>query len=481
MRILENLEPARPLYYFEEISNIPRGSGNTKQISDYCVNFAKEHNLKYIQDDLNDIIIFKEASKGYENAEPIIIQGHMDMVCEKEKNCDINFEKEGVRLAVEDDFIFAKGTTLGGDDGVAVAYALALLEDDTLKHPKLEVVFTIDEETGMTGARNIDLSMLEGKRLLNIDSEDDGVLWISCAGGRNSHVSIPVSRKEFHGVECILSIEGLEGGHSGAEIDKGHGNSNIIMGRVLHELNKNVDYTILKLAGGLKDNAIPVETVCSIIIEETQLKNVETLLQQFDKVLKNEYRASDAGVRIEFLAREKGKYDALDKESCKNVIFTLMEIPNGIASMSMEIDELVETSCNLGILKLEDKEMKMVISVRSSVSSRKEMLSDKIKLLAEHFNGTYTIEGDYPAWEYNSDSKLREEMMKIYKEKYKKEMKIKAIHAGLECGLLSTKIKDLDCVSFGPDIFDIHTPKERMSISSFKNVWEYILEILNII
>lgn len=478
MSVLDNLEPKKVFHYFEEICNIPHGSRNTRQISDYLVHFAKEHHLEYFQDELNNVIMIKEASAGYEHAEPVIIQGHMDMVCEKEKGCDIDFEKEGLRLYVDDDFVKAKDTTLGGDDGIAVAYALAILDSEEIAHPRLEVVITVDEEIGMLGAYDIDLSMLKGHQMLNLDSDEEGHFLTSCAGGMSLIAQLPIARTEQTGCKLALTITGLEGGHSGSEIHKEHGNADILMGRLLKLIMDATPLGIISLAGGLKDNAIPRECNCEILVPEENKEIVADLIAAFNKTLKKEYAVSDAKVEVLFKEEGTSTEQILSFGSVHKLIFFLRTVPNGVQHMSMIMPGLVETSLNLGIMNLKEDALDTVISIRSSVSSRKEDLKDQVTQIVEMLGGEVTIEGDYPAWEYKAESKMRETIAEIYREQYGKEAVFEAIHAGLECGIFSDKIKDLDCVSFGPMNLDIHTPKERLSISSTERIWRLIIEYL---
>lgn len=476
--VLENLYPQRVFYYFEELTKIPHGSRNTKEISDYLVNFAKKHDLTWYQDDLNNVVIMKEATEGYENANPIILQGHMDMVCEKEKDCDIDFRKDALRLSIDGDFVKADGTTLGGDDGIAVAYALALLEDENLAHPKLEVIITVDEEIGMLGAQGMDLSMLTGHLMLNIDSEEEGHFLTGCAGGMSVNASIPVSRVSKKGQKLVLTITGLAGGHSGTEIDKEHGNADILMGRLLKGILELTPFGILSLAGGLKDNAIPRECTAEILLPEEKKDAVFEYAAKLDNDLKKELINSDREVSV--LCEDMGFEQAviLDYSSVTKIVYFLRSVPNGIMHMSQRMDGLVETSLNLGIMELKEDTFCTVHSVRSSVNSRKAELCDRVRMMVEMLGGDTTVEGEYPAWEYKEDSVLRPQIEKIYEQLYHKKPVFETIHAGLECGLLSEKIKDLDCVSFGPDNFDIHTPKEHLSISSTGRVWDFLVEFL---
>jgi len=472
------LSPSRVFYYFEELSKIPHGSRNTKQISDYLYAFGKAHGLETIQDNLNNIIMIKPATSGYENADPIIIQGHMDMVCEKEKDCSINFDVDALDLYVDGDFLKARGTTLGGDDGIAVAYALALLESEEYKHPRLEVVITVDEEIGMLGAFDMDLSMLKGRKMLNIDSDVEGSFLTGCAGGLSLNATLPINRTEMTGSILSITVEGLLGGHSGAEIHTERGNANILMGRVLNEISKITVFGISDFAGGLKDNAIPRESTVTVVVDSDVVCELINSVNQLEALLKNEYAVNDPDVCITIKELGNDTRTVLDPASVMKVIFYLREVPNGVIHMSRNIEGLVETSLNLGILELKDEELFTLTSIRSSVTSRKEELKERVTMLLEMLGGEVEIEGDYPAWEYRIESPLRDSIRATYLDMFGVEPKFEAIHAGLECGIFSDKLPGLDCVSFGPNNYDIHTPKERLSISSTQRIWDFLVKFL---
>lgn len=476
MRALENCEPKRVFYYFEELCKIPHGSGNTKEISDYLVNFAKEQGLAYIQDEMNNVVIFKPATPGYEDAPAVIIQGHMDMVCEKRPDVDHDFTKDPLNISVKDGYVTANGTTLGGDDGIAVAYGLALLESKELAHPSLEVLITVDEEIGLLGAVGFDCSVLKGKRLINLDSEAEGSLWISCAGGLSGISTIPVQRVEAEGQKIQVKISGLMGGHSGAEIDKKRANANVLMGRFLYELQKTADYEIISMAGGQKDNAITRECVAELLCEDVQA--VKDCAAKVQKGLREEYTDSDEGITLAVTELGTAKEMVLHPTSKSKVLFFLMEIPFGIQKMSGSIEGLVETSTNIGIMCLDEEGFLGTSSVRSSVGAAGEALSDKICYLTEFLGGEYTVQGAYPAWEYRKDSPLRDQMVEVYEKMYGEKPNVVAIHAGLECGLFYQKIQGLDCVSLGPNMKDIHTSEEVLDIASTERVWNYLVKVL---
>lgn len=483
MKVLSSLEPHKVFEYFEEICSIPHGSSNTKKISDYLVTFAREHDLRYIKDQSNNVIIFKDGTPGYEASAPVMLQGHMDMVCEKDKDCNIDFERDGLALVLNDGIISANGTTLGGDDGIAVAYALAILDSSDIPHPPLEAVFTVDEEIGMLGAAAIDCSPLKSKIMLNLDSEDEGYLLVSCAGGVTAASHIPVSF--IHAADKTLmsiNISGLLGGHSGVEIDKNRANANILLGRILYTLNKKLSFNLVSIEGGLKDNAIVKTAVAVIAVNESDIQTVKDCVSHMEYLFKHEYVVSDPDIKVAAeitdSSSEAVANDMMDNISTNRVIAALVNMPYGILGMSSNIEGLVESSLNLGILKTTDTEVVLSYCVRSSIASRKQEMLDKITSLTELLSGYVTLTGDYPAWEYRQDSPLRDLMKDIFTEQYGREPVIQALHAGVECGLFAGKIPDLDCVSFGPDMKDIHTTNESMDVESVKRTWEYTLEIL---
>lgn len=479
MSVLQELEPARVFHYFEEICGIPHGSGDTKAISDYCVAFARTHGLACQQDDSNNVMIWKPGTAGYEQSASVMLQGHLDMVCEKDPDCDIDFTKEGVRLLLEDGVISARGTTLGGDDGIAVAYALALLESEDIPHPPLEVVLTVDEEIGMLGASALDCSPLTSRILLNLDSEEEGYLLVSCAGGVTAKAQLPVDYESREGICLEIQVSGLQGGHSGVEIDKGRGNACQLLGRALYTLQKTVPFALVSLEGGLKDNAIPREARAEIIVpEEANVAALEACLQKLSQQLQHEYQITDPTVQVAGIRCGGKGGRAMTSRSTKRVMAALLNLPGGIQRMSFDMEGLVQTSLNLGIMKTEEQQVTFSYSVRSSVESEKEALVDQMVCLMEQLGGTVTCSGEYPAWEYRQDSPLRELMSEIFEEQYGRKPVIQALHAGVECGIFAGQLPGLDCVSFGPDMKDIHTPKESMDVASVKRTWEYLLEIL---
>lgn len=478
MNVLQNLEPASVFHFFEEICRIPHTSFHEKQLSDYCAAFAKERNLYYEQDELGNVIIIGEATEGYEDVEPIILQGHLDMVGDKAPDCDLDLEKDGLRLAIDGDWIYAEGTTLGGDDGIAVAYGLALLDDPTIPHPRLEVVFTVSEEVGLLGASGIDLSCCKAKRLLNVDSEVEGIFTVGCAGGLRLQADIPVSRSPKSGLCLDFKFENILGGHSGLEIDKGLANANVLTGRFLLALKRVCDYSIITLSGGVKENVIPKDAAFSLLISPADLSVAEKELADFNAQIHSEYAAADPNAVL--IMASAGAADAyvLDPASEEKLITALNLMPNGVQAMCMDLPGLVETSLNMGVISLSENNLQLCFSIRSSVASAKAYVADKVTQLTEFLGGTVSTSGEYPAWPLARDSKFREQCIDVYQKLYGKAPQVVTIHAGLECGILSEKIPGLDCISVGPDLKEIHTIKERASISSVARVWEFIKAVL---
>ena len=479
MKILQNLEPKAVFQYFEEISNIPRGSGNEKGISDYVLNFGKELGLESIQDEALNVIIKKPGTPGYENAPTVIIQGHMDMVCEKNNGVEHDFEKDPLKLRIVDDYIYATDTTLGADNGIAVAYAMAILASNDIPHPPIEVLLTTDEETGMSGAMAIKKENLQGKILINLDNEEEGYLLVSCAGGVRSTATLKVDEQEIGSKKLIkINISGLKGGHSGMDIIKERGNSNKILGRVLKGLLREVKFNLVSLNGGSKNNAIPREAEAIIAVNPNDENTAIEVINNWNNIIENELRAQDPGLKIEASITDIKTCKEFTDESTKKVVDLLYIYPNGINSKSTEIEGLVESSTNLGVLTTKDGVVEFDSAIRSSIPSLKEEIVLRSKTIVELLGGKFETTSDYPGWEYDPNSKVRDICQKVHKDMYGKEAKIVAIHAGVECGLFNEKLGNLDMISFGPNLYDVHTPDEHMSISSVKNCYEYLLGIL---
>ena len=472
---LAGLEPASVFAYFEEICSIPHGSRNTKLISDYLVRFAQEHGVRYFQDELNNVVMFQEGTCGMGDHDPVIIQGHMDMVCEKDEDCPINMDTEGLDVTHDGSYVFARGTTLGGDDGIALAYALAILADKTIPHPPLEVIITVDEEIGMEGAAGVDLSTLKGRTLINIDSEEEGIFTVSCAGGARGTITLPVSRHAVYGPCVKLTVEGLQGGHSGVEIHKNRANANKVMGEFLGRVQKLMPLCLTGLSGGSKDNAITRSCTATMVCMGMYIERINDVAAELQKEIREKYDEPEVIIRGDDVDALGG--NALSTQDTAKVIALLNAAPNGVQAWSQDIPGLVQTSLNLGVAKLEE-EFRMTFAVRSSVNREKTELLNRLRELAAFYDGGYSEMGNYPAWEYKKDSNLRDTMVRIYKEMFAKEPEVVAIHAGLECGLLSEKLPGLDCVSIGPEMHDIHTSRERLGIASTERTWNFLLEVL---
>lgn len=473
---LAGLEPASVFGYFEKICSIPHGSGNTKAISDYLVSFAKEHGLAYIQDELNNVLMFQDGTPGYEDHEPVILQGHMDMVCEKNPDCSIDFAVDGLDVTHDDTCVFANGTTLGGDDGIAVAYCLALLSDPTIPHPPLEIIITVDEETGMYGADGVDLSMFKGKRMINLDSEDEGIFTVSCAGGARAGIRLPLSRHAVYGPCIKLTVDGLVGGHSGMEIDKNRANANKVMGMFLDEIKKRMPLCLTAIGGGSKDNAITRSCTASLVAMGMELEQINDIAASLQEKIRAEYAEPNAVISADNIDALGG--NALSTQDTDKIIGLLCAAPNGVQAMCADMPDLVQTSLNMGIVKMDADSFTMTFSVRSSVNQEKVDLLKKLEDLAGMYGAEFSSTGDYPAWEYRAESVLRDTMVAQYRQMYGQDPQVVSIHAGLECGLLGQKIDGLDAVSIGPQMHDIHTNRERLEIDSTRRVWEFLLAVL---
>ena len=478
---IEDLKPQLVFKYFSEICKIPRGSGNEKQISDYLTREGKKLGLEVVQDEHYNVLIKKKATPGYENAPTVIIQGHMDMVCEKNKDTDHDFEKDPIKLRVEGNYLYATDTTLGADNGIAVAMGLALLASDNIVHPALEVIFTSDEEESMNGAMNLKGNLFKGSYIINLDSEEEGTITVSCAGGVTALVTIEKEFKDVNSkVAFNIDVKGLLGGHSGMEINKQRANSNILMGRILNHLlnHANINLDLVQISGGAKNNAIPREADAVILIDE---KDEERLKEELNKILnifKNEFKTSDPKIEILCEKSHKTYNEALKDDIRDKIIATIILMPSGIQTMSMDIENLVESSTNLGVINNNKDNFLFEFATRSSVKSLKDEINNKMSLLCKTLDVKLSLEDDYPEWEYAKDSKLEEICINTYEELTGQKPEISAIHAGLECGLLLDAIKGAQAVSIGPNLYDVHTPNEHLDIKSTNRTWNYLLAIL---
>lgn len=476
---LENLQPREVFTRFEELCNIPHGSGNLQQISDHIVSFARERGLEVTQDSELNVIIKAPGTAGYEDKEPVILQGHMDMVAVKNDDCDIDMKTEGLRVTTDGEYVWAEGTSLGGDDGIAVAYCLALLDSKDIPHPPLEVVITTNEETGMYGAAAIDLSGLKGKKMINIDNEEEGVFITSCAGGARVYSKVTMAKESVTGALCKTSISGLLGGHSGEMIKCGRGNANIIAGRLLKNLSKATNVNLVSIGGGVADNAIPGTASLEFVVANDKVDEARNIVNNTLAELKGELEGKDDNIDISFdKISENEAVDAFSAASTESLAKMISIMPDGVQAMSAMVEGLVETSLNLGIIKTEGNFVTLEQSVRSSVESSKNVLIGKLLTIGELFGAEVTVSGQYPGWKYRQHSELRDHMVLVYEKMYGKKPLLQAIHAGLECGILSEKIDDLDCISIGPDMQDIHSASEKLSVKSASNVWEYLKAVL---
>lgn len=476
-QVLSALEPKSVFHFFEELSRIPRESGNMKAVSDWAVDFAKERGLRRCQDTLGNVIIWKDASPGYEDHPAVILQGHLDMVCVQEPGSEHDFEKDPLDLYIDGDWVKARGTTLGGDNGIAVAMILALLDDSTLAHPPIEAVFTVDEEVGLLGAKELDCSQLSGRKLINIDSEEEGVITAGCAGGARCDLklSLPVERKS--GIICEVLVSGLPGGHSGAEIHKNYANANRLLAQSLLDV---PGLRLVSLEGGKQDNAIPNSARAVVHLPRETSNNVAMQIYAAFDAANAPFNTPDnaeptCGVSFEY---PHILPESLSPEDSRKVLELILAAPNGVQAMSQDIPGLVQTSLNLGILRLEGGKLRLSWSVRSSVAAEKEELIGALQALAERNGGSFDRRGDYPAWEFRKDSPLRKTMVQVFRELSGGEPKVEAIHAGLECGLFAGKLEGLDAVSIGPDMRDIHSPREKLSVSSVGRTWAYLTAVL---
>ena len=480
---INELNSKKVFEYFSLLSSVPHGSGNMKPIADICESFARERGFEYIRDAADNIIIKKPGTAGYENAEPLILQGHLDMVCAKDPDCTKDMATEPIEIYVDGDRLRARGTSLGGDNIIAVAMTMAILDSDDIAHPPIEAVFTVDEEVGLLGAAALDFSGLRAKKMINLDSEEEGVFTVCCAGGVRVNATIPLTFEEISADNAAykITVSGLMGGHSGVDIDKGRESANRLIIRFLTKLHEKIGFGLASLAGGQLDNVICPESSAVIVINNNE-ENIAKLLaeaEKYDAIYKNELAAGDGGVTVTVTACELPARRVLPNESVK-VLATMYLLPYHIQKMSRDFAGLVQTSLNMGVLKLTDGAMKFSYSVRSSIASEKNDLVDKIKymLALAYDNATVELHGDYPSWEYKRDSSLREVIMAAYRETSGEDGIVAGTHGGLECGIFSERIPGLDCVSMGPNLSEVHSPRESLDIPSVERLWELMKVVL---
>ena len=472
---LAGLAPERVFAWFEKLCSIPHGSGNTKAVSDFLVSFAKEHGLRCIQDESNNVIIFKDASSGREDEEPLILQGHMDMVCQKDPGVVTDMLTQPVDVTHDGAYVFAKGTTLGADDGIAVAICLAILEDDTIVRPPLEVIFTSDEEVGLVGANAIDLSMLRGRRMLNLDTPYDNVFNVGCGGGARVAMELPVEKTQWSGPCVRFTLEGLQGGHSGSQIHKVRANANKAMAAFLKQLGAQLPVRLVSLSGGTAGNVIPSSCQAVLALEAVDADAISDACRRFITGLKQTYDEPGAVLMPVLLPSQS--VEALTPEATRKVIELLDAIPNGVQAWHPDFQGLPLTSLNLGVVGLEDK-LSLLTAVRSGANEKKQELQDALRAFAQAHGCAYSESGVYSAWEYRKHSPLRDTLVRLYEERNGQSPIVRVVHAGLECGVLSQKLPGLDCVSMGPNALDIHTTRERLDIASTQRTWDFLLEIM---
>lgn len=492
MAALSDLQPANVFKYFQELCAIPHGSGNIRAISDHLCAFAKEQGLKFVQDEAGNVIIYKPASgtgSDTENAEkPVILQAHMDMVAVSVDDRDMTAVP--IVPLIDGDHIYADGTSLGGDDGIGVAYIMAILASDDLAHPPIEAIITTDEETGMDGARALDPALISGRRMINLDSEEEGHILAGCAGGARVYISHDLgSRQSVSGQVLKINITGCAGGHSGNEIHKRGANANVIAGRILNALCEKYDVNLIDIGGGEVDNAIPKFAYVTLAFDDgISGAEISDEIRKTADTIRTEFSGSDPDMKIETeimsadslhnTGADLGQILMSSAETTRHIAAMLNELPNGVMAMSPDVEGLVETSLNLGVISCEQDAVKLQYSVRSSIEDDKAALIDRLRGIADKAGADTEVNGDYPGWKYQKDSALRDCLEKVYRDMYGKEAVTEAIHAGLECGFFSKALPGLDCVSIGPDMQDIHTTSERLSISSTARLYDYLCRVL---
>ncbi len=472
-RVLATIEPKSVLRFFEELCQLPHGSGNTEAATNWALDFARARSLACRRDELGNVVIWKKSSPGYENHPTVMLQGHLDMVCVSDTDVVHDFEKDPLQLFVEDGYIKARGTTLGADNGIAIAMAMAVLDDDTLVHPPLEVLMTVDEEVGMLGAVGLDGSDLKSQYLINIDSDVEGVLTVGCAGGARSGITMPITASDAEGAICTLNLDNLSGGHSGVAINEGFANANKLMADLLNTLG---ELRLVSVVGGTADNAIPSTATAVVVVEADKVERVKEAAESWAAYAKAAC-PKDPNFTFTFTSAV-GMEQALSIEESKKAVDLLLAVPNGIQKMNPAMPDQVQTSLNLGMVSSEDGALRLTFSLRSGVAAEKDEMAAELRAISEKFGAEYRQSGDYPAWEYRNESVLRDTMVRIYTEQYGKAPVVETIHAGLECGVLMSKVPGLDAVSCGPNLLEIHSTRERAEIASIQRSWEYICAVL---
>ena len=476
MRVLENIEPKEVWYWFEEISRIPRPSGEEKKIADFLVEFAVERDLEYRRDEVDNVLIRCAGSGKAADHPGLMLQAHVDIVAEKTDESSHDHSKDPIIPIIEGDWVISPDTTLGADNGIGVALMLAVLDSHNIAHPPLECLFTTDEERGLTGATNLDPDWISSRRLINLDSEDEGVFTIGCAGGMDIHLEMPLSRSEP--VDCYrLEISGLKGGHSGMEIDKNRGNAIRFLGRILRRLCMDRNCRIAGISGGTKRNAIPRNASALIHFPHDDSDQAREYLNKVSEEIALEYSEIEDGIAFR-MENETVSLGALDYETGLRIADLLLVLPHGIEKKSGVIDGLVETSVNLAIVSMSDEEFNVELTVRSPLASAKKALGDRIAAVARLSGCAFSTGGSYPGWMPDSNSILLKKLIDIYMEVSGNTPQVESVHAGLECGIIGERIGGMDMISMGPDIRDVHIPGERASIPSLQRFWKFFLYLL---
>ncbi len=476
---VKGLEPEILWQRFYEIAQVPRPSKKEGKILEHMRNLIKELNLEYKEDKVGNIVVSVPATKGYETSPTVVLQGHVDMVCEKNKGTKHDFDNDPIKLIKDGEWIKADGTTLGSDNGIGVAASLAIITDKDSVHGPLEILMTVDEETGLTGANNLESGFITGKILLNLDSEEDGAFYVGCSGGLDT---VAVFEKETEKVDPKLStyevlITGLKGGHSGLDISQGRGNGIKILARVLKSF-EGVNYFVSRIDGGSKRNAIPREAEAIIHISDSDVENIKKITKNFESNISNELKTSDSGVKVEFKKTDSDASQVFTKQFSTKLVNTILALPHGVINMSQDIPGLVETSTNVATIFTEDKIVRIGTSQRSSIESAKKYISQSVAAIFNLAGGEVKTGDGYPGWKPDLDSKILELSKQVFNEQYGKGPEIKAIHAGLECGILGDKNPGLDMVSFGPTIQGAHSPDERVNIKTVEKFYDLLKGIL---
>ena len=474
------LEPSSVWNNFYQITQIPRPSKKEEKIIAFLEAFSTKHQLDHKTDKAGNVLICKAATPGYENHKKIILQAHIDMVCEKNSDVVFNFETDAIKSYIDGDWIKAQGTTLGGDNGIGMAMMLAILESNNIQHPALECLFTVDEETGLTGAFALENNLLEGKTLINLDSEDDGVIFIGCAGGIDTTATLPytpeISPEGYFAF--TVTVKGLKGGHSGDDINKGLGNANKILNRYLWNINRKTDLRVHSFDGGNLRNAIPREATATVSVPYSEKENVRVELNHYIAEIERELGETEPAVQI-LLESDKLPATVLDKKTSNALLNVLYACPHGVKAMSKDMPGLVETSTNLASIKMKaDNTILITTSQRSSVESSKYDIAHQVEAVMTLAGATATHGDGYPGWKPNLKSDILKTAQQTYKALFDAEPSVRAIHAGLECGLFLEKYPHLDMISIGPQMYGVHSPDERLSISSTQKCWKWLLEIL---